>query len=276
MGDTPLLVALGSSEFKPMVNAYDDVDGNISDKVVCGASDYYVSDGSIYFYSGISGGMGVFENSDSYTFSCAVINSKGYVNSVSKSITVVEGAIFDGLSYWSSLTKQYVDIGTQFVPKTVSVTDTTDDNISQREVIVTGDVDTSVEGIYTITYSVTNVHGVTSTKTREVEVANLPEITLIGDSNITIAPYSYIELGATAYDNTDGNITSSVACGIMGYYEIYGTSISFFGEDMLYSELQYNMMDNPHIGTHIVTCVVVNSQGKVNEVERIVNVVDIP
>ena len=274
--DTPLLVALGSSEFKPMVNAYDDVDGNISDKVVCGASDYYVSDGSIYFYSGISGGMGVFENSDSYTFSCVVINSKGYVNSVSKSITVVEGAIFDGLSYWSSLTKQYVDIGTQFVPKTVSVTDTTDDNISQREVIVTGDVDTSVEGIYTITYSVTNIHGVTSTKTREVEVANLPEITLIGDSNITIAPYSYIELGATAYDNTDGNITSSVACGIMGYYEIYGTSISFFGEDMLYSELQYNMMDNPHIGTHIVTCVVVNSQGKVNEVERIVNVVDIP
>ena len=72
----------------------------------------------------------------------------------------------------------------------------------------------------------------------------------------------------------DGNITSSVACGI-GYYEIYGTSISFPDMGMIYSYLKYNS-GYPNIGTHIVTCAVVNSQGQVNEVERIVNVVDIP
>ena len=248
-----------------MVNAYDTIDGNISDKVVCGTGDYYIDNNSIYFIW-----MG-YEYEGSYTFSCAVINSQGYVNSVSKPIEVTEGAVFDNLGSWSNLSTQYVDIGSEFVPQTLTVTDRSDDTIDQAEVIISGEVDTSIAGIYTISYSVTNIHGVTTIKIRTVEVANLPEITLVGDNDITVAlNSSYVELGATAYDDVDGNITANIECGIGDYYLDVGTGPLYFSDRVDYSIL------SQYLGTYIVTCAVYNSQGKINEVDRIVNVVDVP
>jgi len=54
----------------------------------------------------------------------------------------------------------------------VSVTDSTDTNIALADVSVFGEVDSSTAGTYTISYSITNAHGVTTTKTREVIVGD--------------------------------------------------------------------------------------------------------
>ncbi len=75
-------------------------------------------------------------------------------------------------------------------------------------------VDTSTPGIYQITYDVSDAAGNSAeTKTRAVTVvdATKPSITLNGDTTINlIIGGAYEELGATANDNVDGDISSKI------------------------------------------------------------------
>lgn len=96
---------------------------------------------------------------------------------------------------------------------------------------ISGTVNTSVEGTYTITYSYSGA----SPKSRKVIVAQAqtisdttkPVITLLGTSPMTIARGSvFTDPGATATDNLDGNITEriiksgKVNTNVMGTYYI--------------------------------------------------------
>ena len=82
------------------------------------------------------------------------------------------------------------------------------------DIQIYGTVDSSVVGTYTITYDVTDSTGnIALTKTRVVNVVDttLPIISLLGDNSITIeVGSSYNDAGATASDNYDGDITSSI------------------------------------------------------------------
>ena len=76
-----------------------------------------------------------------------------------------------------------------------------------------GTVDTNTVGTYTITYSATDASGNEGTATRTVTVVDTtaPVITLLGQATVTIEVGStYSDAGATANDNYDGNITSSI------------------------------------------------------------------
>lgn len=96
---------------------------------------------------------------------------------------------------------------------------------------ISGTVNTSVEGTYTITYSYSGA----SPKSRKVIVAKAqtisdttkPVITLLGTSPMTIVRGSvFTDPGATATDNLDGNITEriiksgKVNTNVMGTYYI--------------------------------------------------------
>ena len=76
-----------------------------------------------------------------------------------------------------------------------------------------GTVNTSVVGAYTITYSATDAANNTGTATRTVNVVDTaaPVITLVGSATVTLnVGGTYSDAGATAADNADGTITSSI------------------------------------------------------------------
>jgi len=91
-----------------------------------------------------------------------------------------------------------------------------DDIDGDLSVTVTGSVDTTKLGRYTLKYSAVDLAGNISTATRVVEVLPLidtiaPEMSLVGSSRVTVELNGeYRELGAVAIDNVDGNITNRV------------------------------------------------------------------
>jgi hypothetical protein len=79
-------------------------------------------------------------------------------------------------------------------------------------VITSGEVDTTTLGSYTITYTATDVAGNQATAARTVNVIDVtaPEITISGDNPATVTQNdTYTDAGATAVDDTDGNVDVS-------------------------------------------------------------------
>jgi surface protein len=114
-----------------------------------------------------------------------------------------------------------------------------DDIDGQLEVSITGTVDTSSIGSYSLAYTATDNAGNTSTFQRTVIVQQLPDttapvITLSGASTITIFQNeTYEELGASATDDIDGEleviITGTVDVSIGGTYIVIYTATDSAG-----------------------------------------------
>jgi len=92
-----------------------------------------------------------------------------------------------------------------------------DGNLTSSIVIDSSAVDTSTPGSYSVTYDVTDSEGYTAAqvvRTVLVEDITPPVITLLGANPYIIEasplPSVYAELGATAFDNNNVNITSSI------------------------------------------------------------------
>jgi len=92
-----------------------------------------------------------------------------------------------------------------------------------EDVVISGSVDTSVVGSYTLTYSATDDQNNTSSKTRTVSVVDTtaPVITLSGANPLTVERYStYSEPGATSNGGETVIISSSVNTSIVGSYTV--------------------------------------------------------
>ncbi len=110
-----------------------------------------------------------------------------------------------------------------------------DDRDGNVEVAISGSVDTSTVGGYTVTYTATDSASNTSSLTRAVEVILPPDITapvvtLNGENSITLYQgEAYNELGATAVDDRDGTvdvvISGSVDTSTVGSYTVTYTAI---------------------------------------------------
>ncbi len=104
-------------------------------------------------------------------------------------------------------------VGDTYTEAGATAVDDRDGNVS---VDVSGSVDTSKVGTYTLTYTAKDKANNTSQKSRVVHVVlptdtTPPVITLKGDANITLkVGDSYIEAGATAIDDRDGNVSVDV------------------------------------------------------------------
>ncbi|MEC7178105.1 MAG: immunoglobulin-like domain-containing protein, partial [Candidatus Thermoplasmatota archaeon] len=102
-------------------------------------------------------------------------------------------------------------------PETVEVGSTYTDAGATADggetVTASGTVDTNTVGVYTITYTATDSSNNAATATRTVNVVDTtaPVMTLVGSNPVNVeAATTYTDAGATAQDNYDGDITSSI------------------------------------------------------------------
>ena len=106
-----------------------------------------------------------------------------------------------------------LNVGDTYNELGATATDNVDGNLTSS-IVITGSVNTSAVGTYTVNYNVSDAAGNAATQvSRTVNVSDgtAPVITLNGASviNLTVGD-TYNELGATATDNVDGNLTSSI------------------------------------------------------------------
>jgi major membrane immunogen (membrane-anchored lipoprotein) len=126
-----------------------------------------------------------------------------------------------------------------------------DDRDGTVEVVITGSVDTSNPGTYTISYSATDNAGNNSSVERTVNVVlppdtTAPVITLNGEANVTLfLNDSYTEQGATATDNTDGTVEVVITGNV----------------------------DTSTLGTYTITYSATDNAGNSNSVERVITII---
>ena len=105
-----------------------------------------------------------------------------------------------------------IEAGTTYTDPGANASDNEDGDLTSQ-IIITGSVDSNTLGVYSIIYSVTDSDGNTTSLTRFVNVIDTtkPVINLLGDREITLnLGQLYNEQGATAIDNLDGDISSSI------------------------------------------------------------------
>ena len=104
--------------------------------------------------------------------------------------------------------------GEAYIEAGASATDNRDASVS---VTISGSVDTTTVGSYTLLYTATDSANNTSILTRTVNVElppdnTAPEVTLNGGSSITlILGQSYVESGASATDNRDASVSVTIS-----------------------------------------------------------------
>ncbi|MCP4255409.1 MAG: DUF5011 domain-containing protein [Candidatus Scalindua sp.] len=145
-----------------------------------------------------------------------------------------------------------VEFGTSYTDAGATASDGYD-GVLTSSIVTLSSVDTATLGSYTVTYNVTDSSGnVAAEVTRTVDVVDttLPVITMSGSSPVTVeAGSTYTDAGATASDNVDGVLTSSI--------------------------VTLNSVDTAALGSYTVTYNVTDSSGNVAaEVTRTVDVVD--
>ena len=109
---------------------------------------------------------------------------------------------------------QTIEVGSPYVELGATALDNYDGDITASVVVDASAVNTSVVGSYAVTNDVTDSSGNVATQiTRTVDVVDttIPTMTLVGSTPVVVeVGSSYVELGATALDNYDGDITSSI------------------------------------------------------------------
>ena len=145
-----------------------------------------------------------------------------------------------------------IEVGSIYTDAGATASDNYDGDIT-LSIVTVNPVDATTVGVYTLTYNVTDANGnvaVEVTRTINVVDTTIPEITLAGIATVDIeAGSTYTDDGATATDNYDGGVTSSI--------------------------VTENLVDETTIGTYTVTYNVTDANGNVAlEVTRTINVVD--
>ena len=106
-----------------------------------------------------------------------------------------------------------IEVGDTYTDAGATAIDTYDGDITSS-IVTVNPVDTAVVGVYLVTYNVSDANGNAAAEvTRTVTVVDttVPVITLLGDATVTIEVGAvYTDAGATALDNYDGDITSSI------------------------------------------------------------------
>ena len=108
-------------------------------------------------------------------------------------------------------------MGDEYLEAGAVASDETDGDVTSEIIIAGDDMNTNASGSYTITYDVSDAAAPQLTYTHgqgvatPVEDNTSPVITLNGDASVTIIlGDKYLEAGAVASDETDGNITSEI------------------------------------------------------------------
>ncbi len=158
-----------------------------------------------------------------------------------------------------------LNVGETYTELGATATDNIDGNLTSSIVIGGDTVNTSLGGTYVVTYNVSDAAGNAATEvTRTVNMipdTTAPVITLIGSTNISLElGDSYSDQGATATDNIDGNLTSTILVGgdtvntnAVGLYTITYNVSDAAGNAA--SEVIRTVTVNPDITAPIITLI---------------------
>ncbi len=181
-----------------------------------------------------------------------VDNAGNEAAEVQRTVNVVDTTVPEITLIGDELIK--IIVGTEYEDAGATAEDNYDGDIT-TEINTTNDVDFNTIGTYTILYNVSDSSGNDAIEvSRIVEVlppdTEVPVITLLGDATLDIEVDSdYVDEGATAEDNFDGDISSQIVI--------------------------ENLPDTSILGTYIITYNVQDAAGNdAQEVIRAVDVVD--
>jgi len=111
-------------------------------------------------------------------------------------------------------TEVSLELGSTYIDAGATAADTIDGDITSN-IVAVNSVDVNIVGTYTVTYNVSDAAGnAASQVSRTVTITpdvTVPIITLLGEAEVSLELGStYTDAGATAADNIDGDITSSI------------------------------------------------------------------
>ncbi len=186
---------------------------------------------------------------DSFTYRADDGNTQSDVATVSISITPVNDAPVITLNGQATVD---VIVGSVYADAGATAADDEDGDISANIVVGGDTVDTATVGTYVITFDVTDSGGAAATQvTRTVNVVTneAPVITLLGNATVDVLVGTmYMDAGATAADNEDGDLTANIVVG-------------------------GDVVDTNTVGTYVITYDVTDSDGNAAaQVTRTVNV----
>ncbi|MFV1872539.1 MAG: immunoglobulin-like domain-containing protein [Oleiphilus sp.] len=196
LGNNPIEHELGNTFTDPGATASDAIDGDISANIVIG-------------------GDTVNENlTGTYTITYDVVDSASNPAPTQTRVVNVSDTTPPTLTLLGAATIQH-DLQAAYTDAGATASDNTDGDITANIVVGGDTVDVNTTGTYTITYNVSDASGNPAAPiTRVVDVADrdLPVITLLGSSPLNHEVGTiFVDPGATAFDNIDGDITSSIS-----------------------------------------------------------------
>lgn len=236
-GASPVNVEQGNSYSDAGATASDDVDGNITSDIVVGGDTVNTNVVGTYVIT--------------YNVSDAAGNA---ADEVSRTVNVTPDVTVPVITLVGSPTVD-VNVGETYIDAGATATDSFDGDITS-DIVTINPVNTSVAGSYVVTYNVSDAAGNAADEvSRTVNVladTTPPVITLIGSATVDVnLGAAYTDDGATAVDNVDGDITSSI--------------------------VTVNPVDTSVAGTYIVTYNVSDAAGNAaSEETRTVNVTNPP
>ena len=198
-----------------------------------------------------------------YTLTYSLTDAAGNeATSVTRTITVTPDVTVPTITLLGDSAQSY-EMGTAYVDAGATAADNIDGDITSQIVLTISNssgttlssVDILTPDTYTLTYSVEDATGNAAVSViRIVEITpdvTIPVITLVGESSITLERYTpYVDAGATATDNIDGDITSSI--------------------------VTINTVDTTKVGTYVITYNVSDGYGNpAAEVSRTVTIIPI-
>jgi len=195
LGDNPFDVLQNTTFVDPGATASDNVDGDVTASIIASG----VVDTSVL---------------GTYIRNYMVSDSAGNTILVTRTVNVIADTTAPVITLLGS-NPITLEQGSAFTDPGASASDDIDGDLTAN-IVTSGTVDTGVVGSYTRLYQVSDAAGNTATVTRTVSITTpadiiAPVITLLGSNPITIEQHAaFTDPGATANDNIDGDITTSI------------------------------------------------------------------
>ena len=207
-GANPMNLNVGDTFTDPGATATDKEDGDLTAKIV-------------------TTGTVDTSKAGTYQITYTVTDSAGNKATVVRNVVVKSGTIPPSntppVITLNGANPMNLNVGDTFTDPGATANDKEDGDITSK-IVVTGTVDTTTAGTYTLTYTITDSGGLSATTTRTVNVQSKPSapptLTLLpfcSDINYTIDKnrhyniVGYLDPGATAQDDLDGDITANIS-----------------------------------------------------------------
>ncbi len=212
LGENPLHLDLHENYHEAGATARDNKDGDVTDQIAIDNDDIDIHENgvyeAVYTVSDAAGNRAVAKR----------VIAVGVIDTVPPEITLLGEKSMLVNYKWP-----YIE------PGAYALDEGSDDTIPFENFTVDGTVDINTLGEYTLTYSVSDTSGNKASAKRIVEVIDTiaPKVTINGPNPVNlVVGFNYTELGATAVDNYDGDLTDkldtlgSVNTSTAGTYEI--------------------------------------------------------